>query len=293
MKKAIAASAAAMLALSACSTGDDTGSEDDATSPGFDLSAIEKIDEIANAVPESVKADGKLTVGVEITYAPAEFYDTDGTTPIGYDIDLMNALAQVMGLELEIVPAEFAAILPGIPEKYELGISSFSITAERQDNYNMIQYFFAGSQWTVQAGNPSEFDPADLCDASIGVQTGTIQDDYIAQATADCDTVDVQRYDSQAAVTTALTGGKIDAMMTDSSVGAYAVLQTNEQLEAVGELTDPEPVGVVVAQDDQEMTDATQQALQYLMDEGILSDIFAAWESEDAVADEAIVNPVN
>lgn len=60
----------------------------------------------------------------------------------------------------------------------------------------------------MAAGNPSGFDPADFCGANVGVQTGTIQDDYIQAETENCE-INVQRFDQQSAVT-ALTGGKID-----------------------------------------------------------------------------------
>lgn len=291
MKKLVPATMAAMLALSlaACSDSEEGGT--DSGAPGYDVSGLEKNDEIAAMVPEAVAADGKLTVGVEVTYAPAEFFYTDGTTPIGYDVDMMKALAKVMGLELDLAQSEFAAILPGIPAKYELGISSFSITAERQENFNMIQYFEAGSSWSVAEGNPTGFDPADICGANVGVQTGTIQDDYIKAEAENCD-ISVQRFDQQSAVTTALTGGKIDAMMTDSSVGAYAVEQSGGKLEQAGEATDLAPVGVVVAKDDEAMTEATQAALQYLMDEGVLADIFAEWGITHDVATGAVLNPV-
>lgn len=287
--------AALALTLSACgndSDSDATGATTKMT--GFDTSGIEKVDEIAALVPDSVSADGKLTIGTNIYYAPAEFYDTDGKTPIGYDIDLMKALAAVMGLEPDIQQAEFAAIMPGIPVKFDMGIANISITPERQENFNMISYFETGSSWTVTKDNPSKFDPADICGTTVGVQIGTVQDDELAAMDfSSCDKApDIQRYNEQSAVTTAVVGGKLDAMYADSSVADYAVAQTSGQLETIGEPTGLVPIGIVVSRDDEQFTEATVAALQHLMDAGYLADIFSAWGIEHNVGTEALVNPV-
>ncbi len=293
----LAAGAAAALVLSACGGNSDSGSDSDSGTKeikGFDTSAIEKVDAVASLVPEAVSADGKLTIGTNIYYAPAEFYDTDGKTPIGYDIDLMKALAAVMGLEANIQQAEFASIMPGIPEKFEIGIANISVTPERQENFNMIPYFATGLSWAVLKDNPNEFDPADLCGRSIGVQTGTVADDVLREMDfSSCDKApDVQRYNEQSAVTTAVVGGKLDATFADSSVADYAVAQTSGQLQTIGEATDVQPIGAVVSKDDAAFTEATVAAFQYLMDEGYLADIFKAWGITDNVSTEALVNPV-
>ncbi len=287
--------AALALTLSACGNDSESGSADGgAKLTGFDTSGIEKVDDIAALVPDSVASDGKLTIGTNIYYAPAEFYDTDGKTPIGYDIDLMKALAAVMGLEADIQQAEFAAIMPGIPGKFDMGIANISVTTERQENFNMIPYFATGSSWAIATDNPNDFDPSDICGTTVGVQIGTVQDDELAAMDfSSCDQApDVQRYNEQSAVTTAVVGGKLDAMYADSSVADYAVAQTSGQLETIGEPTGVVPIGIVVSPEDAEFTEATVAALQYLMDEGYLADIFSAWGIQDNVATEALVNPV-
>lgn len=282
----------ATLALGACSHSDSPASGQSASTAttGFDTSSIKKVDEIAALVPDSIKADGKLTQGVNIYYAPAEFYAEDGKTAIGYDMDLAKALANVMGLELDIQNAEFASILPGLPSKYEIGIANFTVNDERMQNFDMIPYFATGSSWTVAASG-SQFDPNNICGATIGVQTGTYQDDMLAAKKEECGgDLDIQRYDQQSAVTTALIGGKIEAMYTDSSVSDYAIKQTSGQLKAAGEVTDLAPIATVTEKGS-EFTKATQAALQYLMDQGYLAKIFEAWGIKDHVATTAQINP--
>lgn len=286
--------AALALTLAACG-----GDSDSADQPGsdestsFDTSKVEENPDVSKMVPDSVASDGKLTVGSNIYYAPAEFYDEDGKTPVGYDVDMMNALAATMGLDLDLQNAEFASILPGIPDKYELGIANISINEERQENFNMIEYFTVGSSWAVQADNPEGFDPDNFCGQSVGVQIGTVQDEELEAAAKECDEApDIQRYSEHSAATTALVGGKIVAMYSDSSVTDYALAQTQGQLEQVGEVTGETPMGIVAAKSDDEMTKATQAALQSLMDDGTLDEIFETWGITDGVSTDAALNPV-
>lgn len=294
VKSLAALSAVAALALAGCSSSsDDTINTDDLRTPvAVDLSSLTKVDDIAALVPESVAADGKLTVGTNIYYAPAEFYAEDGTTPEGYDIDLMKALAKVMGLEADIQQAEFDSILPGIPTKYEIGIANFTANPERQANYDMTQYFAVGSSWATQKGNPKKFDASNICGATIGVQTGTVQDEAIAELAEACgdNKPTIERMDEQSQVTTKLAGGQLDAMYCDSSVADYAVVQTNDALEVISTDEGTDPIAVVTEKDS-EMTAAIQKALQYLMDEGVMTTIFETWGITENVSTEAVLNP--
>ena len=144
------------------------------TSSHYDVSSIPTVDEIAALVPEDVKKRGTLRNGASTGYAPAEYMDTDGQTPVGYDIDINKALAKVMGLNVgETKHSEFPTIIPALGTKFDVGISSFTITSEREQQVNMVSYLNVGSAWGVAAGNPKNFDPSDSCGATIAVQTGT------------------------------------------------------------------------------------------------------------------------
>lgn len=305
MRRLFAVGLAAALALTGCSsTGDDgdTGSADtpaatSETDRSYDVSTVERVDEIAAMVPDTLVSDGKLIVAAAIDYAPAEFRADDLQTAIGYDMDLARAIGNVLGLETEINAAEFANLLGGMGSQTDIGISSFTVTPERTASYNMIAYIEVGTSYGVQTGNPNDFDPDNPCGATIGVQTGTSQElelrDIAAQCEADGkDSIEILSYGVQSDVTTNVAGGKADAFMADSTVADYAVALTNGQLEVVGGIYDSYPQGIVVPQDNQELTDAVQAAMQYLMDEGIWTDILDSWGiSAEAALDEAALNP--
>ncbi|MEG3613927.1 ABC transporter substrate-binding protein [Isoptericola haloaureus] len=267
-----------------------------APAAAFDASTVEADDELAALVPAAVAEDGVLTVGAELSYAPAEFLASDGVTPVGFDVDIAHAVAATLGLEAEIEPSTFDAIIPAVGTKYDVGISGFTIDAERLQVAHMVSYFDAGSQLAVATGNPDGVDPADLCGVTVGVQTGTVQQGALEDVSASCEAdgaepVEVLPYDSQADVTTNLVGGKVQAIYADSPVTAYAVEQTEGSIETLGEIADAAPYGVVVAQDDDALAEAIQGALQQLMDDGTLTEILAGWGNAEGALATAELDP--
>ena len=84
-------------------------------------------------MPAAIKSKGTLTVAADATYPPDEFIASDGKTVIGMDADLANALASIMGLKASVQNVTFDAIIPGLAAgKYDLGMSSFTDTKERE-----------------------------------------------------------------------------------------------------------------------------------------------------------------
>lgn len=302
MRKLIVGGMIAALALTACSgdAGTEEGTTDGAATSGsdrsYDVSGVEQVDDIAAMLPQSIKDEGKLVIGASIDYAPAEFRADDLQTAIGYDVDLGKAIGKVLGVETEVSAGEFASLLPGIGSKYDVGISSFTVTDERTASYNMVAYVEVGSSFAAKAGNPDGFDPADLCGVSIAVQNGTWQHEDLEAKNQECtdggkDAIDILVYGSHADATTNVIGGKAAAFYADSTVAGYAAELTDGQLELVGDALDSAPQGIVVAQDDAELTAAVQAAVQHLMDDGTWEAIMESWGTADAALTEATVYP--
>lgn len=308
---ALPALAAASLVLASCAdpstapkTEEDAQSsaaaqsaQDAADGEGFDFAKLGPVDEVAALVPEAVAQAGVLTNGASTDYPPAEFRAEDGQTPVGYDIDIVKAMAIVMGLEDGVTShAEFPTIIPALGVKYDVGASSFTITPERLEQVNMVSYLEVGSDYAVAAGNPSGFDPADPCGAIIGVQNGTFQFDYIHELSDQCvadgkKAIDVKPHDLQSDVTTKVVGGQYDATFADSPVVGFAIVETEGKVEKIGDSIESAPQGIAIAKEDTELAAAVQAALQYLMDEGYFDEILAVYGSQDVALKTAEINP--
>lgn len=285
LRAPVAAALVSVLSLAACSASDSDSSEADHS---FDFSGISAVDDIAALVPQKIRERGKIIIGASIDYAPANFRADDLQTAIGYDVDLGKALGRVLKVDTELSAAEFASILPGIGSKYDLGISTFTITKERTANYTMISYLSVGSSFAVKSGNPKDFNPDYVCGRSIAVQTGTYQEGKLTNLSTMCTdageaAVDILKFGAQSDATTNVVGGKAEAMYADSTASEYAVALTQGEVEVVGEVHDAAPQGIVVASDDTELAAAIQQAVQHLMDDGTLGAILESWGSKDAV----------
>ena len=236
--------ATATLAVSGCSAGSDSGSSESTSAAS---GASEKVDEIANTVPEAIKSSGKLIVGVNIPYAPNEFKDPSGKI-VGFDVDLVNAVAATLGLTPEYREADFAKIIPSIQgDTFNIGMSSFTDTKEREQTVDFVTYFSAGILWAQRPGEP--IDPNNACGKKVAVQATTTEEteELPAKSKACTDAgkpaIDIIKFDGQDAATNAVVLGQADAMSADSPVTAYAIKQSNGKLEAAGEIADAAPYG--------------------------------------------------
>ena len=307
----LALTTVAALALAGCSDPDSSGTQSTSgadqsgssaatAAPGitpFDTTTLSAVPEVEALVPQAVKDRGVLRNGASTDYAPGEFRAADGQTPVGYDVDLVKALAAVMGLDKGTTThAEFATIIPALGTKFDIGASSFTITKERLEQVNMVSYVEVGSAYAVAAGNPKGFDPTDPCGATIGVQNGTYQQDYVQTLSEKCtsdgkDAITVMPLDLQTDVSTKVIGGQYDATLADSTVIGYTVELAGGKLEQVGDVIESAPQGIAIAKDDTELADAVQAGLQYLMDNGYLTKILGAYGAEDSALTTAELNP--
>jgi polar amino acid transport system substrate-binding protein len=290
------------LALSGCggsssdsgSSGSAGGSSSATSSP---LPSVSADQALADRVPENVKSDGTIAVGSDTTYAPSEFIAEDGTTIVGFDVDLFTLVAQKLGLEAKFETAPFDSIIAGVgSQKYEVGVSSFTINPERLAQANMVSYYSAGTQWATKAGNPEDVDPDNACGLNIAVQKATVQVDDITARSDKCvadgkPEITIDQYEGQDEVTAAVVSGKDVAELADSPVVAYAVQQTNGQLDQIGVVYDSAPYGYVIAKDQTDFAQVIADAVQALIADGTYQQVLEKWGVQAGAIDTPTVNP--
>lgn len=247
-------------------------------------------DALAARVPAKVKADGKIVVASDASYPPNEFTLEGSSEIIGMDVDLGNAIGKVLGIEVEFVNASFDGILAGLQAgRYELGMSSFTDTKEREQTVDFVTYFEAGTSTMVRKCNPKGIEALeDLCGKTVGAQNGTIQLDQLTKPEAEgsliktCqdagkDPVKGQGFPKQTDVNAALQANRIDAYLADTPVVNYAVKTTGNAFEKVGEDTDTAPYGIAIPKASTGMKEAVQGAVQQLISDGNYQKILDNW----------------
>ncbi|GAA1788604.1 ABC transporter substrate-binding protein [Planosporangium flavigriseum] len=281
---------AVTLSMAACG-----GTNSDGGTSGNNGASDTTVDKaLADKVPAAIKADGKILVGSDTTYAPSEFLDTDGKTAIGFDVDLFKAVAAKLGLKAEFQTATFGDIIPGVTTsgKYEIGVSSFTVNPERLAQANMVTYYSAGTHWLTKKGNPAGIKPDEACGKKIAVQKDTVQVDDITARSKKCTdagkaAITIDPYPAQSDATNAVVSGKDDAMLADSPVIAYAVKQTNGQLETLGQIYDSAPYGYAISKDQTAFAEAVRDAVKALIADGTYQKILEKWNVQAG----AIANP--
>ncbi|MFD6694579.1 ABC transporter substrate-binding protein [Micromonospora aurantiaca (nom. illeg.)] len=288
----VAGAAVLLLSLAAC------GEEESTTQPGDGPSVSSSVDAaLAAKVPDAIKSDGKIVVGTDSTYAPAEFLDTDGKTVIGFDVELFTAVAAKLGLKAEFVSAPFGDIINGVNSgKYEAGVSSFTINDERKGQANMVSYFQVGTQWVTKKGNPAGVALDNACGKKIAVQKDTVQVEDIQKRSKACTdagkpAITVDQFPGQDAATAAVVSGKDDAMLADYPVGVYAVTQSNDALELLDKQYEAAPYGYVLAKEQTQLAEAVRDATKAVIADGSYKQVLDKWKVGDGAITDPAINP--
>ena len=286
-----ATTAVLALVTASCGSSKSPSTSGSGTTPSSAPSASSN--KIAAEVPAAIKAKGTLTVAADATYAPNEFIASDGHTVIGMDPDLAQALGAVMDLKMKVVNATFDSIIPGLAAgKYDLGISSFGDTKEREKTVDFVTYFQAGTSFYVKAqGGPSINGLADLCGHKVAVEKGTTQAlDVTAQQkkclAAGKPTVTLEVYPDQNGANLAIASGRADIGMADSPVAAYQVKQSNGQFKLVGQPYSVVPYGIAIPKNNG-LAQPLLDAMKEIISNGTYLRILKKWGVEAG----AISNP--
>ena len=222
--------------------------------------------------------DGKLTVVAELGFAPFEYMDEKTGKPVGFDVDVINAVAEKMGLTASYLPNQkFDTLVPIIKQggKADVSIAAITITDERMESVDFSEPYLDSNQAIVVAKGSSETEET-LNDASKQVvcQGGTTGDEWIGENLPDAVRVPVDD------VTAALAGvqtGRYQAMVVDLPVASYMLSQSFSDLEIVKEIPTGEQYGIAVSKDNPELTQAVNKALEDMKSDGTMKEIETKW----------------
>jgi polar amino acid transport system substrate-binding protein len=284
----------AALAVAGCGSSNKSSTSTSSSTPSSSSSTSAKDAKVAAEVPANVKSKGTLVVAADATYAPNEFIGSNGKTVEGMDADLAKALAGVMGLKANVENQTFDSIIPGLASgKFDLGMSSFTDTKEREKTVDFVTYFSAGTSFYVKAqGGPNIQTLADLCGHHVAAEKGTTQAaDATAQSkkctSAGKKAVTVSVFPDQNGANLALSSGRADVGMADSPVAAYQVKRSNGQFKLSGQPYGTAPYGIAIPKNNG-MAKPVLDALKVLMSNGTYTKILQNWGIQAG----AITNPV-
>lgn len=217
-------------------------------------------------------SDGTLTVCTDSPYPPME-YEEDGEFT-GFDIELMRAIADDLGLEASIVNIGFDPITSGLAMdsgECDIAAASITITEEREANIDFSDGYFSGDQSLLTTEGSGIASISDLSGKNLGVQTGTTGEQYAAENATNANMVS---FENPGDLITALNAGEIDAVLQDIVTNGDAALN-NSNLVLVETYSTDEFYGFAVKEEGAEnLMAAINASLAKLRDDGTYDDIY-------------------
>ncbi|WP_077624060.1 glutamine ABC transporter substrate-binding protein [Sediminibacillus massiliensis] len=217
-------------------------------------------------------------VATDNAYVPFEYLDEESGELVGFDIDLIKALAEEAGIDIEIQDMEFDGVVAGIGSgRFDIGIAGMTITEERKENIDFSQpYYDAGLILAVAADNEEIQSVDDLSGKTVATRSGTTSETYIKEETEG----EVESFPQITEAYQNVIAGRADAAIYDvPNVQYYANTEAGGQLKTVGELLTGEQYGIAFPKGS-ELRDVIDEALTTLKDNGTYGDIYEEWFGE-------------
>ena len=211
---------------------------------------------------------GTLVMATNATVPPYEY--VDGEDYAGIDVEVAQAIADELGMELEIQDIDFNSIIPAIESgKADVGIAGMTKTPEREKNVNFSESYATGIQSIIVKEDSDIASPDDLEGVKIGVQESTTghiycEDDYGAD--------NVIAYTSGANAIEALKTGKVDAVVIDNQP-AKEFVKANEGLKVLDTDYVEEEYAIAIAKDNEELLEKVNGVIKQMKEDGSLQAI--------------------
>jgi len=254
--------------LAACGKASETQTSNAASESASDGKAESKSDGTAQI--KTVEA-GKLTLATNAEFPPYEYHDGDKI--VGIDMDIADAIAKKLGLEVQIEDIAFDSVILEVTSgKADIGLAGISATDERKQSVDFSDTYTTSKQLIIVKDDSPITGSKDLEGKTVGVQTGTTGDILAS----DIKDVKPERYDKGMDAVQALSQGKVDAVIIDSEVAKKFVEETSG-LKVLDEAFADENYAIAIKKGNKELLDSVNKALSELKSDGTIDSIIAKY----------------
>lgn len=210
-------------------------------------------------------AKTKLVVATSPDFPP--FESLEGGEVVGIEVDILNKIAEKMGMELDIQQMDFDSVIPGVQAgKFDVGMSGITVTDKRKENVDFSSVYFMAAQAIVVADGSSITGKADLEGKKVSVQTGTTAEEYCMG-----NGYEVLAFTANNDAAAALTAGKVDAWVVDNEVALAMAPELG--LTVLDEAMTSEPYAFAL-QKGSDLLAPFNEALDALLTDGTIEQIF-------------------
>jgi polar amino acid transport system substrate-binding protein len=222
---------------------------------------------------------GKLTWGASVTFPPFESL-ADGK-PVGFDIDMVEAIAAKMKVQASMTTMEFKGLIPALlGGRIDAIVSGMYINPERSQVVDFIPYLRVGNQLLVVKGNPEHITSVDdLCGHRIVVPVGTVYEKEAQAHAADCQTggkpaLTVMTLTSTAVGALAIKEGRADVLIASTPIDAALIKEAPDAFETAGPTFENNTLlGIGVPKDKTALKEAVETAFKSIVADGVITDL--------------------
>lgn len=236
--------------------------------------------------PTSLASSKTITYCSEIDFPPLESYK--GQTPVGADIDIGKAIAQLMGVKASYENLGFDALIAALQAgKCDAIISGLNVTPQRRKQIDLVEYVKIGQSLIVLKGNPDHISGlASLAGRNVGTVTGTTQATFLNQENSKLKAagkkpISVTLFPSDTGALSALLTHRIDVDFDSATFAAVAVKQ-NPTAAIAGSPVNPVPDGIGIRKNDPSLDAALKKAVSKLYADGTMGRILSKWKLTSA-----------
>lgn len=268
MKKFLALLLAAVMAMSlltACGSSKTT--ETTETTESAEAENTEATETVSEAL-----VDGVLTVGTNAEFPPFE-YVADNGEPDGFDIALIKAIGEKLGVEVKVENMEFASLVSSIGSKVDVSIAGMTVTDERKESVDFSDSYYEAVQYVILPADSEIATADDLVGTTIGVQLGTTGDFIASDDIAD---TTVQQYNKAVDAVNDLINGRVDCVIVDKNPALVFESKFEGQVKAVDGAEfgfGTEEYAIALPKGDTALADAINAALGEIKADGTFDEL--------------------
>ncbi|MHB8050482.1 MAG: basic amino acid ABC transporter substrate-binding protein [Coriobacteriia bacterium] len=218
--------------------------------------------------------EGKLLVGSDTAFPP--FESMNGDVAEGFDVDLMDAIGEKLGLEVVFMTEIFDTLIPTLQAggKFDVIASGMTIKPEREEEIDFTDPYYDSNQSLVMAAGSTYNAPEDLSGKKIGVQSGTTGEAWAQENIPDAELVP---FKNATEAFSAAAAGNVDAIVNDLPVSTELLKEDDRGLEIVAQIPTGEQYGFAVSEDNPALLAAMNDALAELRADGTYAEIYEKW----------------
>jgi polar amino acid transport system substrate-binding protein len=233
---------------------------------------------------EAFGDDGVLTNCVDPSFPPMEYFESqDAQEPIGFDIDLINAIGERLGAQVTHIPTDFTGLLPALDAgRCDVVASGIYLTAERLETFDAQPYYDTSIVLLTPADNTEITSPDDLAGKTVAVQAGTNYVEILNNLNAELQAagqpaIDIQSYPDQTDAIQQLVVGRADATITQDTEAAFRENAQPGQFTIAYTYPDPQTFGIYFRQGSEPLAAALAETVEAMRDDGTLAAIAESW----------------